>query len=230
MVLDFNGVTWYGFDYNGQMNWVDSRALEKGAVQQTGLSGLIASSQTAHRTSQVVTVVASGTTAKVSLFEKEDGLWHEKLSTNGFVGSQGIGQAHESSKRTPKGSYSLGLAFGTSNPGTNLPFRQITPNSYWISNVDDDQYNTWQERDWSSRSDEHLSDYSVQYKYGIVINYNTENIQRGAGSGFFLHVSNGRPTAGCVAIPEGQMYELMKRINQGAYIINVNNEQEIKNY
>lgn len=228
--LDFNGVTWYGFDYNGQMNWVDSRALEKGAVQQTGLSGLVASSQTAQRTNQIVTVIASGTTAKVTFLEKENGLWNEKLSANGFVGSQGVGQASESTSRTPKGSYSLGFAFGTSNPGTNLPFRQITPNSYWISNVNDDQYNTWQERGSSSRSDEHLIDYPVQYKYGIVINYNTENIQKGAGSGFFLHVANGRPTAGCVSVPENQMYELMKRIKPGAYIINVNNEQEIKNY
>ncbi|MCM3737878.1 GW domain-containing glycosaminoglycan-binding protein [Bacillus cytotoxicus] len=230
LAMNYNGTTWYGFNNNGQFNWIDSKAVSKGSAQQTGLAGLVASSPTAQRTNQIVTVISYGTSAKVSFFEKENGLWHERFYTFGYVGSQGVGQASESSKRTPKGSYSLGFAFGTSNPGTNLPFRQITPNSYWISNVDDDQYNTWQERDWSSRSDEHLSDYSVQYKYGIVINYNTENIQRGAGSGFFLHVSNGRPTAGCVAIPEDQMYELMKRINQGAYIINVNNEQEIKNY
>ncbi|MDC2864382.1 GW domain-containing glycosaminoglycan-binding protein [Bacillus sp. BP-3] len=230
LTMDYNGTTWYGFDYNGQFSWIDSKAVARGAVQQDGLSGIVASSPTAQRTNQIVTVVASGTSARVSLFEKEDGLWNEKLSTNGFVGSQGVGQASESTSRTPKGSYSLGFSFGTSNPGTNLPFRQITPNSYWISNVNDDQYNTWQERNSSSRSDEHLIDYPAQYKYGIVINYNTENIQKGAGSGFFLHVSNGKPTAGCVAIPENQMYELMKRIKQGACIINVNNEQEIKNY
>lgn len=205
-------------------------SVQTNMKEETVLEQLIASSKTAQKTNQIVTVVASGTSATVTLLEKNNGVWKEVISTNGYVGSQGVGQASESVSRTPKGSYSLGFAFGTTNPGTKLPFRQITPNSYWISNTNDPEYNTWQERQSSSNLDEHLIDYQVQYKYGIVINYNTNNPVKGDGSGFFLHVSNGRPTAGCVSVPESQMLTLMKSINSGAYIINVNSQSEITNY
>lgn len=196
----------------------------------SALAQLVASSRTAQKTNQIVTVVASGTSATVTLLEKRNDVWTEVISTKGYVGSQGVGQAHESSSRTPKGSYSLGFAFGTSNPGTSLQFRQITPNSYWISNTNDPEYNTWQERQSSSNLDEHLIDYQVQYKYGIVINYNINNPVKGAGSGFFLHVANGRPTAGCVSVPESHMVTLMKTIHTGAYIINVHSQNEITSY
>ena len=93
--------------------------------------------------------------------EKVGNQWKEVIKEDGYVGKYGVGQVHEGSKKTPKGSYSLGFAFGTSNPGTKLPFRKITPNSYWISNVKDPQYNTWQERKTSSRADEHLIDYPL---------------------------------------------------------------------
>jgi L,D-peptidoglycan transpeptidase YkuD (ErfK/YbiS/YcfS/YnhG family) len=193
----------------------------------TDLASIVARSGTANKTNQIVTVVASGSTAKISLLEKSGGTWAEVIKTNGYVGSLGVGQAREGSSRTPKGSYSLGFAFGTSNPGTKLPFRQITPNSYWISNVNDPDYNTWQERESSAPADEHLADYTVQYQYAIVINYNNGV---GGGSAFFLHVSNGRPTAGCVSVSRDVMVQFMQRIAPGAYIINVNNQSEIANY
>lgn len=193
----------------------------------TDLASIVASSSTANRTNQIVTVVASGSSAKVSLFEKNGATWNEVIKANGYVGSLGVGQAREGSSKTPKGSYSLGFAFGTSNPGTKLPFRQITPNSYWISNVNDPNYNTWQERETSDPADEHLADYAVQYQYAIVINYHNGV---GGGSAFFLHVGNGRPTAGCVSVPKEIMVQFMQRIAPGAYIINVNSQSEIANY
>ena len=197
------------------------------AAAPASLAEYIASSSTATKTNQIVAVVASGTSAAVSLFEKSGDTWNEVIKANGFVGQKGIGQAHEGSKRTPKGSYSLGFAFGTSNPGTKLPFRQITPNSYWISNVNDPQYNTWQERSSSDPADEHLQDYTAAYQYAIVINYNHGV---GGGSAFFLHVSSGRPTLGCVAVPKSSMVQFMQRVQPGAYIINVNKQSEIANY
>lgn len=189
----------------------------------------VAKTNVAQRTNQIVTVVGSGASAKVEYWYKSNGQWKKSFTTNGFVGSQGIGSASEYVSRTPKGAYSLGFAFGTSNPGTKKSFRQITKNSYWISNVNDSDYNTWQERKSSNKADEHLASYPTQYKYGMVINYNT-NRTKGAGSAFFLHVSNGRPTAGCVAIPESRMVQLMKALNNNAYIIMVNSESEIANY
>ncbi|WP_051120151.1 L,D-transpeptidase family protein [Bacillus sp. 1NLA3E] len=204
-----------------------SQVATSNVQSPTDLASFVAGSKTASKTNQIVTVVANGSSAKISLFEKNDAIWNEVINTNGYVGSLGVGQAKEGSSKTPKGSYSLGFAFGTSNPGTKLPFKQITRNSYWISNVNDSNYNTWQERETSSSSDEHLADYPVQYQYAIVINYNNGV---GGGSAFFLHVGNGRPTAGCVSVPREVMVQFMQRIAPGAYIINVNSQSEIAYY
>lgn len=197
-------------------------------VAQGGIEGLIAQSPTASYTDQIVAVVASGASAQVYLFEKSGSQWNTVLSTGGMVGSEGVGQASEYRSATPKGSYGLSLAFGTGgNPGASLPYRQITPNSYWISNVNDPQYNTWQERPSSDSSDEHLASYSQQYQYAIALDYNGGV---GGGSAFFLHVSNGAPTAGCISVPLGIMQQLITRIHGGARIINVNSEAELASY
>lgn len=197
----------------------------------TGFAEIVANSRTAQKTDQIVTVVGSGTRADVTLWEKVNNQWGEVSSTSGYVGFDGIGQASEGSRRTPKGSYSLGFAFGKSNPGTKLPFRQITPNSYWISDVNSNLYNTWQEGNFAGNGNEHLADYeNLQYYYAIVINYNTSNVVKGAGSAFFIHVSDGSPTYGCVAVPKSYMEQLMVRIHPGTYIINVTSQNEVANY
>ncbi len=207
-----------------------SVSIHASSPSETGFAKIVASSKTAQRTDQIITVVASGATASVTLWEKSNNLWREIFSTSGYVGSQGVGQASEGSKHTPKGSYTLGFAFGHSNPGTILPFRQITSNSYWISDVNSNLYNTWQEGNFAGNGNEHLADYeNLQYYYAIVINYNTSAV-KGAGSAFFLHVSNGRPTAGCVSVPKSYMEQLMKRIHPGAQIINVTSQNEVANY
>ncbi|MHC5253134.1 toxin Cry1Ac domain D-VI-related protein [Listeria kieliensis] len=196
---------------------------------QAGNQPIVAKMNLAQRASQIVTVVASGSSAQVKFWQKSGNTWTQVFSTSGQVGSQGVGAADEYHSRTPRGAYSLGFAFGTSNPGTSLPFRQITNRSYWISNVNDAQYNTWQERNSSSKADEHMASYPTQYRYGVVINYNTSRT-KGAGSGFFLHCSNGAATAGCVAIPTSYMSSLLQNLHSGAYIVNVTSENELLNY
>ncbi|MDP4106647.1 MAG: toxin Cry1Ac domain D-VI-related protein [Bacillota bacterium] len=207
-----------------------SSTIPSSTQQETGFAQIVANTKTAQRTDQIITVVASGTNAKITLLEKNNGSWTEVLATYGFVGSQGVGQAYEGSEHTPRGAYTLGFAFGQTNPGTQLPFRQITQNSYWISDVNSDLYNTWQEGSYAGNGNEHLADYAnLQYYYAIVINYNESRV-KGAGSAFFLHVSNGRPTAGCVSVPKSIMEQLMKRIHPGAFIINVTSQNEVSNY
>ncbi|SEK89341.1 L,D-peptidoglycan transpeptidase YkuD, ErfK/YbiS/YcfS/YnhG family [Carnobacterium iners] len=196
--------------------------------QQVGIEGTIARSSTSNYTNQIIGVVANGSSSTVYLFEKNGEQWQTVLSMPGRVGYNGVGSSYEGSGRTPKGAYLLGFAFGTGpNPGTNLAYRQITGNSYWISNPDDSQYNTWQERVSSSSLDEHMSDYQTQYKYGITLNYN--NGVNG-GSAFFVHVNGNGATAGCISVSESNMLYLMQHIRNGAHIINVNNESELANY
>ncbi|TYV53567.1 S-layer protein [Listeria monocytogenes] len=214
---------------NSGSNESDTNNSNSNPSSNTSEQPIVAKMNLASRTNQIITVVASGTSAQVKFWEKTNGNWNQIFSTSGKVGSQGVGSADEYHSRTPRGAYSLGFAFGTSNPGTSLPFKQITNNSYWISNVNDSQYNTWQERSSSNKADEHMASYPTQYRYGVVINYNTSRT-KGAGSGFFLHCSNGAPTAGCVAIPTSHMATVLQKLHTGAYIVNVTSESELLNY
>lgn len=187
----------------------------------------------AKKTSQTVVTVANHTTsAAVALYSKDrNGIWTKTLGTKGYVGSNGVGSTHEGIERTPQGAYSLGFAFGThTTASTRLCYRHIDRKSYWIEDPSDSDYNTWQERTWANSKNEHLMAYPVQYEYAIVINYNTAKRTKGAGSGFFLHVANSRPTAGCVSVPRSVMLSLLRRIKPGAYIVNVNSTNQISNY
>ncbi len=205
-----------------------SKVRSHNPYENGSVESFIAQSPTAQYTDQIIGVVASGSSAQVYLLEKNNGVWQTVLQTSGIVGSQGVGQASESVSRTPKGSYSLGFAFGTGgNPGTNLAYRQITNDSYWISDVNSPYYNTWQEGDFGGNGNEHLADQSIPYRYAITLNYDAGV---GGGSAFFLHCSNGIPTAGCISVPTDVMLTFMQRIHSGAHIINVNSLSELANY
>lgn len=193
------------------------------------VSMLVSKSKIAQKTEQIVVVVADGNRAKITLLEKEEQAWPVRLITDGFVGANGVGPTREGLQTTPYGAYPLGFAFGTENPGTALTYRAITPQSWWVEDGEDPQYNTWQEGDHFNEPSEHMADYPELYRYGIVINYNMERIPY-AGSGFFVHCSGVGPTAGCVSLPTEYMKRLMQLLRPGAYIINVNELNEIKSF
>ncbi|WP_201782333.1 L,D-transpeptidase family protein, partial [Liquorilactobacillus aquaticus] len=204
-----------------------------GALTNVDSIGLkLSAASFAAKTSQTVVTVARRTSASVYLYAKDkNGIWYRSLSTSGYVGSKGVGKASEGSSTTPLGAYSLGFAFGThTSANTSLTYRHIDSRSYWIEDVNDSDYNTWQERSWANSKNEHLADYPTQYEYAVVINYNTSQRTKGAGSGFFLHVANGKPTAGCVSVPRSVMIQLLGTLKAGAYIVNVNNINQISNY
>lgn len=192
---------------------------------------IISKTKTAKKTSQILTVQANySTKASVILWKKSGkNIWKKARTMKGIVGKSGVGTASESSSKTPKGSYKLGFAFGTSNPGTKVAFRKIKANSYW-SGTKGKTYNTWQNK-YHSKNDEHLADYPSQYKYAMVIEYNMHPVKQGKGSAFFLHIDNKKYnyTLGCVAVPIKDMKYLMKTL-KGAYIINVNTTSEVKKY
>jgi L,D-peptidoglycan transpeptidase YkuD (ErfK/YbiS/YcfS/YnhG family) len=64
----------------------------------------------------------------------------------------------------------------------------------------------------SAKSFEHLKLNSIDYKYCMVIEYNTNPVVKGKGSAIFFHVANEKyaPTAGCVAIAENDMLQFLK--------------------
>jgi L,D-peptidoglycan transpeptidase YkuD (ErfK/YbiS/YcfS/YnhG family) len=56
------------------------------------------------------------------------------------------------------------------------------------------------------------------YKYGIIIEYNTDPVIKGSGSAIFLHVWKGEGihTAGCVAISEENILKILDWLDPAA--------------
>jgi L,D-peptidoglycan transpeptidase YkuD (ErfK/YbiS/YcfS/YnhG family) len=137
-----------------------------------------------------------------------------------WIGSQGMTRhASESKSATPIGSFTLTHAFGhDSDPGTALPYLHTNPADWWISQPGP-LYNTHQRcrsncRFTQGSPNEHLYYETPYYDYAVVIDYNTRNsptgVRQGRGSAFFLHVTVGQPTAGCVAIPRARLVSIMR--------------------
>ncbi len=235
--VDFNytGITdseygwWYikngtiDYNYNGHIvdglrAWDIVNGMAVSYVEQSFAATLPAS----EKYSQLVVVESQGTMATVTMHEKQNGVWTEILRTNGFVGSMGVGQASETTSVTPQGTFPLYFAFGINpDPGTSISYLQVDEYDYWVADSSSELYNQYVRTDtpyieWNDA--EHIIDYPSSYRYCLFIGYNQEGIQ-GAGSCFFLHCSNGIPTAGCVSVPEEDMKFILKHINDNCGIV-----------
>jgi L,D-peptidoglycan transpeptidase YkuD (ErfK/YbiS/YcfS/YnhG family) len=176
---------------------------------------------------QVITVVASSMSSTVAVLQLWDrapsGGWlpHGPAVT-AHLGSAGLtSHASESLSATPIGSFSLTQAFGRdANPGTGLPYHVTSPADWWISQPGA-LYNTMQTCSGScgftqGDPNEHLYYETPYYNYAVVINYNVSPVVQGAGSAFFLHVTDGRATAGCVAVPQANLVSIMQWLSPSA--------------
>lgn len=173
---------------------------------------------------QVITVTAastSGTQGTLQAWRKVAGGWRRVgVAVPAWLGSDGITRhPSESLSATPIGSFTLTRAFGRdADPGTSLPYTRTAPADWWISQSGP-LYNTMQHCASScpfslGDPNEHLYYTVPYYRYAVVIDYNTRNapggVVQGAGSAFFLHVTVGAPTAGCVSIAQDQLVRIMR--------------------
>lgn len=173
--------------------------------------------------SQLVIVQSNGTNATVTMHELQNGVWTELLRTDGFVGSNGVGEASEFTSATPQGTFPLYFAFGINpNPGTKVPYLQVDEYDYWVGDSSSPLYNQYaraeSDTDWDKSKSERIIDYPTAYGYCLFIGYNIEGVP-GKGSCFFLHCSNGRPTAGCVSVPEPDMEFILRNIGEDCGIV-----------
>ena len=121
-----------------------------------------------------------------------ESFWKEEFCTEGYCGHDGMsGEKREGDRRTPLGTYSFTQAFGSlENPGSRLPYKQLDEGDYWVDDGNSRYYNqmvniSQVEKDWNSA--EHLIGVMPQYRYSLVLNYNTEERTPGKGSAIFLH-------------------------------------------
>lgn len=154
---------------------------------------------------QLVLVDSTEDEPIVRFFEVEGNKWSENTECSGFVliGRNGVTEnKSEGDGCTPLGFHKIGSAFYVDEkPETKLYCFKITEDSYWVDDPDSVHYNKYVEgtetKDWNSA--EHMIEYDG-YKYGFVLEYNTECIPD-AGSAIFFHIGS-NPTAGCIATNE----------------------------
>lgn len=143
------------------------------------------------------------------------GGWKVLGQTFGWIGRNGLGKRREGDGKTPVGEFGFLYAFGTlPNPGSRLPYLRIDDSYYLVDDVKSRYYNQIVslrdvDRDWESA--EHMAGMGRAYAYGLMTDYNFLAVP-GVGSGIFLHCGDRHPTAGCVAIPQGAMYFLLRNM------------------
>ncbi|MGN6607198.1 MAG: L,D-transpeptidase family protein [Jatrophihabitans sp.] len=176
---------------------------------------------------QVITVVArssSSTTATLQAWRKAPGGgWIKRgPAILAHVGAAGIGVPSEFRSNTPAGTFTITQTFGyRPNPGIRLRWFRSTPADWWISQAGP-LYNTHQRCSSGCHfnlgsPNEHLYYERPYYAYAAVINTPSGAGAYPRGSAFFLHVTDGTPTAGCVAIPQAPLVDLLKWLNPAAH-------------
>ena len=132
------------------------------------------------------------------------------------IGARGVGAAYEGSDLTPLGTWNLPEAFGIQpNPGTRMPYFVAGPTDYWDGRSGLPTYNT-HVRSSVPIEGENLLAAGWVYNYAVVMGVNPGRVPNG-GSAFFLHVTDGRPTAGCVAIDQGSLVAILRWLDPAAH-------------
>ena len=166
--------------------------------------------------------------------EKKKGKWLVQFKAiKASVGRKGIALKDakiEGDGKSPNGLFELGRVFGYDELGpTSLDYTQSTSEDKWIDDAEAADYNTYVRGNTAAKSFEYLKLNSIDYKYCMVIEYNTKPVIKGKGSAIFFHVADEKytPTSGCVAIAENDMLNylqwLMPGKKRGILLTSLNN-------
>lgn len=158
----------------------------------------------------------SSNKAIVVALEKVNKKWKIKLGpVQASIGRTGFalpGEKIEGDGKSPTGIFDLGQLYTyEASVNTSLPYIQTNSEDKWIDDPNHENYNTHIRGNTTAKSFEHLKLSSIDYKYCMVIEYNTHPVVKGKGSAIFFHLAspNYDPTAGCVAIQESDMDQIL---------------------
>ena len=154
--------------------------------------------------------------AIVVALEKVNKKWKIKIGpVQASIGRAGFalpGEKIEGDGKSPTGIFDLGQLYTyEASVNTSLPFIQTNAEDKWIDDPNHENYNSHIRGNTTAKSFEHLKLSSIDYKYCMVIEYNTHPVVKGKGSAIFFHLAtpNYDPTAGCVAIKESDMDQIL---------------------
>ncbi len=177
---------------------------------------------------QVISVVGvGGSKAMMDVYQRDATGWQAVAAgIPASIGANGMAaETHDGNMATPMGVFSLDFAFGTApNPGGGLQYVQITDNNHWWDgDVKSPTYNTMQvcqkaQCPFNTDPASGTENLNISaYKHAVVMGVNKARIP-GNGGAFFIHTTDGGPTAGCVAIDDAKLVQIMQWLRPGAVI------------
>jgi L,D-peptidoglycan transpeptidase YkuD (ErfK/YbiS/YcfS/YnhG family) len=111
-----------------------------------------------------------------------------------------------------------------------MPYRQAIDDDLWVDDVHADDYNRWVKRGATKASSvERMKRDDNLYKYGIVVEYNTNPVIKGFGSAIFFHLwkGMGQPTEGCIALSEEDLIRVIRWLDPAAKPLTVMGTKEM---
>jgi D-alanyl-D-alanine dipeptidase len=123
----------------------------------------------------------------------------------------------EGDGKAPAGIFRLSKAFGYAaqpQPGWKMPYLSLTPAVECVDDAGSKFYNSVVDRgtvapDWNSS--EKMLRPDELYRWGILVDHNTNPAVAGGGSCIFMHIwgGPGHPTVGCTAMPQAELESLL---------------------
>ncbi len=124
----------------------------------------------------------------------------------------------EGDRCTPSGIFSIEKIYFRKDklklPKINFQTISINKNFGWCDDINSLHYNKFIKFPFSYSAEKLFRDDDI-YDIVCVISYNTNPIIKNAGSAIFLHIANNDypGTAGCIALKQNDLIELLKNIN-----------------
>jgi D-alanyl-D-alanine dipeptidase len=149
--------------------------------------------------------------------------WGAGVASAREAGRRGAGGPvkHEGDGKSPAGIFRLSSAFGYAvqgQPGWKMPYVSLTPSVECVDDARSKFYTRVVDRasvspDWNSSEQMLRSD--GLYRWGMVVDHNTEPVITGGGSCIFLHIwlGPGVGTTGCTAMAQEQLEALLARLD-----------------
>lgn len=190
------------------------------------------------QTSQLLVVTSNNWSSKdgsLQRYEKNEHHWQKVgsaivvvIGRNGLGWGKGLHTTPNSAKyikkegdgKAPAGLFSLKNAFGyrPADFAMHFPYAVYKTTDHCVDDSTSQWYNqiidsTKVKKDY--RSFEHMRLKNELYKYGIVVNHNPQKIAQ-AGSCIFIHIKSpsGKGTAGCTAMNEDKIVEVVKWLQE----------------
>lgn len=123
----------------------------------------------------------------------------------------------EGDGRAPAGVFYLSKVFGYAaqeQPGWKMPYIDLTASVECVDDTNSKFYNQIVDRnsvtpDWNSS--EHMLRPDDLYRWGVLVEHNSNPAEAGAGSCIFMHIwrGPGQPTVGCTAMPQADLESLI---------------------